>query len=127
MRKRDIVARALQRLGVVDAGAAPEAHEYELGLECLEQLFADLNGTWGGCTLAFTIGDEFPAAYQNPFINLLASRLAVTFERTPPEPETTALMRLRAVNVPYVRDMDLDEDGTTDDCEIEAFDRGLYF
>lgn len=127
MNKRDIVTRALQRLNVVGVGEAPEAHEYELGLEELARIFADLNGSWGGCTLTFTIDDTFPAAYEQGFVNLLAARLGGFFERSGPEPEATALMRIRAVNIPYVRDMDLDEDGTTTTEEIESFDRSRYY
>jgi hypothetical protein len=37
------------------------------------------------------------------------------------------MMRIRAVNKPYVRDMDLDEDDIVEDEEIEAVDRSQWY
>lgn len=126
-RKRDVVTQALRRLNVVAYDEAPDQAQYALGLDYLAQVFADVNGDWGGCTLAFTIDDEFPDAYRHPFAELLAARLAPVFQRPAPMAEITALMRIRTVNVPYVRDMDLDDDGTTDDDEIETVDWSRYY
>jgi hypothetical protein len=42
-------------------------------------------------------------------------------------PEITALMRMRAVNKPYVRDMDFDDDGIVDEAEEDAIDMSRYF
>jgi hypothetical protein len=93
----------------------------------LELILADLNSPWGGCTLTFGIDDTIPSPYQTPLAWMLAARLASIYERTPPVGETTALMRVRAVNNPYIRDMDLDENDATTEGEICAFDRGAYF
>ena len=103
MRKRDIVARALRRLGVVAYDAAPDAAMVQTGLESYEQVLADLNSPWGGCLLPFSLEDEVPTEYRRAIVDLLAFRLAPDFERPPPLPEITALMRIRAVNQPYVR------------------------
>jgi hypothetical protein len=126
MNKRDIVARAFQRIGVTAIDEAPQAHETEIGLEMLAQVFADLNGVYG-CTLTFTIDEAVPAAYQLGLINRRAARLAPIFQRIETEPETTAMMRIRAANMPYVRDMDLDEDDIVEECEIEAVDRSTWY
>jgi hypothetical protein len=126
MKKRDIVARAYQALGVTGVDDAPQAHETQLGLEVLAQVIADLNGLYG-CTLPFTIEQPIPAAYQTGMITLLAARLGAAFGRTGPEPEISAMMRLRAVNKPYIRDMDLNEDDIVEDCEIDAIDRGQWY
>lgn len=125
MNKREIVARALRRIGVVAQDEAPDAEQIQTGLDIYASMIADANGPWGGCTLAFS--DVVPTAYEWPLINLLASRLAMEYERPEPMPEISALMRLRAVNKPYVRDMDLDEDGTTQTEEIEEVDRSRYY
>ena len=126
MNKRDIVARAYQALGVVGVEDAPEAHQIKLGLEVLAQVFADLNGVYN-CTLPFTINETIPAAYQTGMITLVAARLGAAFGRTGPEPETSAMMRIRAVNKPYVRDMDLNDDDVVEDCEIDAVDRSMWY
>jgi hypothetical protein len=126
-RWRDVVARAL-RNGTLAHDEAPEAEMASVGRDELVTLFADLNGPWGGCTLAFGIDDTIPETYVRGLANLLAVRLASVFPTlTPPEPETSALMRVRAVNIPYVRDMDLNEDDTTTDDEILAVDRSRYY
>jgi len=127
MNKRDIVTRALREIGVVGYQRTPNGQMYQAGEEKLEQLFADLNGPWGGVTLTFGIDDPVPAAYQNPLIWLLSARLAGMFSRPAPVGETTALIRLRTVANPMVPSMDLDGDGTTTEDEICAFDRGAYF
>lgn len=127
MNKRDIVTRALRRLNVVGLGDAPDGEQYQEALQALEQVFADVNGNWGGCTLPFTIDQTFPAAYRFPMIQLLAARLAREYERAEPEPEKTALMRVRAVNLVYTRDMDLDENGITEDEEVDAVDMSRYY
>lgn len=126
MNKRDIVTRALQRIQVTGVEDAPEAHQTELGLETLAQAIADLNGVYG-CTLPFTIDQAIPSAYQTGMINMVAARLAHIFERVAPEPEITAMMRVRAVNMPYVRDMDLDDNGEVTDCEVDAIDRSTFY
>jgi hypothetical protein len=126
MKKRDIVARAYQALGVVGVEDAPESHQTQLGLEVLAQVFADLNGVYG-CTLPFTIDNDIPAAYQTGLITLTATRLAAPYGRTAPEPEISAMMRIRAVNKPYVRDMDLNDDDVTEECEIDAVDRSTWY
>lgn len=126
MHKRDLVTRAYQALGVVAIDDAPEAHETKLGLEALAQVIADLNGVYG-CTLPFTIDEPIPAAYQTGMITLLAARLSPPFGRPAPEAEVSAMMRIRAVNKPYIRDMDLDDNGTTSDEEIEAVDRSQWY
>jgi methylglyoxal synthase len=126
MNKRDIVTRAFQALRVVGVEDAPEAHQTELGLEIYEQVLADLNGVYG-CTLPFTVDQDIPAAYQTGLITLTAVRLASPFNATAPEPEISAMMRVRAVNKPYVRDMDLNDDDVTEECEIDAVDRSTWY
>jgi hypothetical protein len=127
MNKREIVTRALRELGVVGYQRSPNGQMYEVGEEKLAQLYADINGPWGGMTLTFGLEDDCPAAYQDSMIDLLAARLSRQFERTPPMPEITALMRMRAVNKPYVRDMDFDDDGIVDEAEEDAIDMSRYF
>lgn len=127
MNKRKLVERALQRLKVVAHDEPADAHSYAIGEEALVQILADLNGPWGGITLPFTIAQDIPAAYQDALIDLLAWRVSDMFDATPPVNEITALMKVRAVANPYVRDMDLDDDDEVTEDEEEAFDRGAYF
>lgn len=126
-RWRDIATQALRDLGVVGYSDEAEGEQAALAKARLAQILADLNGPWGGCVLTFGVDDTIPDAYVNGLSWLLAVRLASTFERTPPTSETTALLRIRAVNRPYVRDMDLNEDGTTTEGEIAAVDRSRYY
>jgi hypothetical protein len=126
MNKRDIVTRAYQALGVVGVEDAPEAHQTKLGLEVLAQVLADLNGVYG-CTLPFTINETIPTAYQTGLITLVAARLGAPFGRSGPEPEISAMMRVRAVNKPYIRDMDLNDDDVVEECEIDAVDRSQWY
>lgn len=126
-RWRDIATLALRQINVVAHDEAPEAVMASGAKDALEVIYADLNSDWGGCTLTFGIEDDVPAAYVTWISRLLATRLAPVYERASPWPEMTAIMHIRAVNVPYVRDMDLDDDGTTDDDEIEAVDRSRYY
>lgn len=127
MNRNDIVARALRRLGVVAQDEAPDAQQIATGIAIYEAMIADANGPWGGCALPFTDKGTVPAAYQWPVINLLATRLAAEYSVPEPMPEITALMRLRAVNRPYVRDMDLDENGIVEPAEIEAVERSRWY
>lgn len=128
MDKREAVARALRRLNVVAYDEAPDAQMYATGFRELEQAIADLNDPgWGGCALTFTAEGPVPAQYQRALVDLLAFRLASEFQRPPSMDEITAMMRIRAVNRPYVRDMDLDEDGIVTDEEIEAIDRSRFY
>ena len=124
---RDVATLALRRLTVVAHDEAPEAVMASGAKDELERILADLNGPWGGCTLTFDIEDEIPAAYVFGLAGLLAARLAPIYTVPAPEAEKTALMRVRAVNLPYVRDMDLDDDGETTDEEVEAVDRSAYY
>lgn len=126
-RKREVVTQALRRLNVVAYDESPDQAQYVLGLAYFDQALADLGGDWGGCTFAFDPDEDIPTVYVSALADFLANRLSPVFERPAPMAEITALMRVRAVNVPYTRDMDLDEDGTTDDEEIEAVDRSAYY
>jgi hypothetical protein len=121
-RWRDVATSALRQLGVVaHADMASGAKD------ALETILADLNGSWGGCTLTFGVDDAIPATYTFGLSRLLAARLAPIYSVSAPEPEKTALLRVRAVNLPYVRDMDLDEDDETTEEEIAAVDRSAYY
>lgn len=125
--KFDVVAQALHTINRTGYEEAPSGEDNAIGLRYLEQVFADLNGAWGGCTLPFTIDQTITAPYVFPLAQMLAVRLAPIFERPPPEAEKTALVRVRAVNLPYVRDLDLDDDGVVTDEETAIVDRSAYY
>jgi hypothetical protein len=61
MNKREIVTRALRELGVVGYQRSPNGQMYEVGEEKLAQLYADINGPWGGMTLTFGL-EELPVS-----------------------------------------------------------------
>ena len=124
--RQEIVAFALEEIGVSSADEAPTAEDYTKGSRFLDAAFAELQSAWGGCTFTFT-PDNVSDEYIVPLSRFLAVRLAQSYTRPAPEPEKTALVRIRAINLPYTRDMDLDEDGTTTDDETLAFDQGTYF
>lgn len=122
-----LISNALRLLRVVAHDEPATGEQVALGLDHYTALLADLNGPWGGCTLAFTAADAVPEAYRWPLESLLANRLAPIYDAVAPMAETTALMRVRAVNKPFVRDMDLDDSGTTSDGEIISFDEGRFY
>lgn len=124
--RQEIVAFALEEIGVTAADDAPSAEDYTKGSRFLDGAFAELQSAWGGCTFTFT-ADNVPDEYIIPLSRFLAVRLAPSYTRPAPESEKTALVRIRAINLPYTRDMDLNEDGTTTDEETLAFDEGTYF
>lgn len=121
----ETVHLAFEALGEVAADEALQAHDYEYGMTLLEGLFAELPSH--GLSFSFTI-DAIPVAYRKPLANLLACDIEGAGRAgSAPYPRATALIRLRAVQNRYVRDMDLDDNGTTTEAETCAFDRGAYF
>jgi hypothetical protein len=124
--RQEIVALALNIIGVAATDDPVQASDYATTNRVLDGVFAELQGPWGGCTFDFAL-EAVPSAYLMPLARMLAVRVAPLYARPEPEPEKTALVRIRAVNLPYVRDMDYDEDGTTTQVETDAFDAGAYF
>lgn len=122
----DIVRMAFSRAnGAGGVGDPVSGEDYEYAASALDALVAEL-AVAQNITLGFALGDT-PDRYLLPLADLLSHEIKGQYELTPPGSPTGALMRLRAVHNPYVRDMDLNDDDATTEAEITAFDRGAYF
>lgn len=122
----DIITDAFRGLGVTAVDEALQAHDYAVGKSKLDALFLELQTSPGMNWSALTV-ETIPEKYRIPLAQLLGCELAPAYGVSPEVPRATALVRLRAVQNVYTRDMDLDEDGTTTDDEECAFDKGAFF
>ncbi|PJN96874.1 hypothetical protein CNY89_00020 [Amaricoccus sp. HAR-UPW-R2A-40] len=124
--KADIVRMAFSRAnGANGVGDPVSGEDYDFAARVLGALVAELVVAHR-ITLGFDL-DNTPDRYLLPLADLLSHEIAGQYEVTPQGSKTGALMRLRAVHNPYVRDMDLNDNGATSEGEITAFDRGAYF
>lgn len=123
--KLDIVRGALHRLQILAIDEQPEAHDEAHASQVLDSLFLEAMGPTWGMLFDFTLDDEdIPTEYVLPLSLALAVEVATDYGVPAPATHKTAMIRLRALNRPYVRDFDLDD---VDDPDIEAHDRGAYF
>lgn len=127
MNARDIIRDAFQGIGVVAVDEAAQAYDVGYGLAKLEALFAELQTSPGMTAFASLTVDTIPVKYRIPLSDLLGCDLAPAYGATPVCQRATAIVRLRAVQNVYERDMDLDEDGEVSDDEEDAFDAGAFF
>lgn len=119
----EVILRALQDIRVTPVGGTALGSDSAYAQQAFDALVAELAIYM---TFDFAFDVDIPESHFLPLAWLLANRLPA-YNRPPPVAWNTALMRLRAANNPYVRDMDLNEDATTSEDEIEAFDRGAFF
>lgn len=121
----DVIHRALRDLGVTAHDEAATADEAAYAGQTLDALFAEIQVS-PGLTFDFTLSGTVPESHFLPLSWCLSARLP-NYGAAPPKPWTSALMELKAVNNPYARNMDLNDDDTTTDEEVDDFDRGGFF
>ena len=126
MDHREIITDALRSIGVVAKDEPAQADDYAVGKAALDALFAELQTSPGMVWADLTV-DTIPDAFRIPLGHLLGCDLAPMYGASPVSPRATAMIRLRAVQNVYVRDMDYNKDGTTTQAEMDAFDRGAYY
>lgn len=97
---RATIERALRRINVLAVDEPAQPDDYEKARQALEGLVAELATPWGLGAFTWTL-DTIPAHIRTPLAFLLAVRLSQDYERPEPEPERTALVRLRAVSKPW--------------------------
>lgn len=114
---REIVERALRRISVLAVDEPADPAVYTTAREALEGLVEELRTPWGLGHFTWTLADV-PAKVRTPLAYLLAVRLASGYEQPEPEPEKTALVRLRAVCAEFPA-----VEGDTDEERAEARQR----
>lgn len=122
--RADVINLAHRRLGVLSADEEASADQYEYADDVLTSLFAELGQD---VTISWDL-DAVPDTSFQPLANLLAVDLAPHYAMQS-EPRSRAWMRFRATVLSDDREdlRDLDEDGTVEDAEAEAWARARYF
>lgn len=93
---RDVIERALVRIGVCAVDEPVQPDDAAKARATLEGLYEELKTPWGIGDFTWTL-DAIPMKVRMPLAHLLAIRLAPDYGMAAPEPEKTALVRLRAV------------------------------
>lgn len=127
--RADIIRLAMRRLGVLSADEALTAdHESYVG-DILDGMFATLKNVQG-FTFTWAL-DATPDEAYLPMGYLLATEPAVYehFAVTPREPQSRALIRLRAYAFPNDIDdrRDVDDDGVISEAEEAEGKRAAYY